>query len=270
MGRFVYGNALNDELDKLIKGANKFLFLVSPYIKLHDRLKDELRKLPHKESLSLMLLFGKNEDNVARSLKLEHLEFFKKEFPNVEIRHEPRLHAKYYANDSTSILTSMNLYDFSMINNIESGTVYDDRFNIGKKTGRVAYDYFLEVFDGATLLYHQSIDVKSSLGGLRKRYGSIRIMEDNLHRYYGGGTSRRYTNTTRTYQQNGYCIRTGQTIPFNIERPLSSEAYRTWSSFSNPDYPEDYCHYSGEASYGKTSYNRPVLQQYWRIARNHL
>jgi hypothetical protein len=42
MAEFITGNEINLELEKMIKNADKFLCLISPYIKLHDRLKAKL------------------------------------------------------------------------------------------------------------------------------------------------------------------------------------------------------------------------------------
>lgn len=44
-------------------------------------------------------------------------------FPNIEIRYNERLHAKFYQNDSHFIMTSMNLYDYSLAKNIEVGII---------------------------------------------------------------------------------------------------------------------------------------------------
>ncbi|WP_052461068.1 UvrD-helicase domain-containing protein [Psychroserpens mesophilus] len=59
----------------------------------------------------------------------------------------------------------------------------------------------------------------------------------------------------------GYCIRTGEEIPFNPDRPMSYNAYRTWALFENPDYPESYCHKTGKPSNGKTSLSHPILEE---------
>ncbi len=49
----------------------------------------------------------------------------------------------------------------------------------------------------------------------------------------------------------GYCIRSGVPIPFDIEKPLSYESYKKWSEYSNPDYQEKFCHFSGDPSDGR-------------------
>ena len=57
----------------------------------------------------------------------------------------------------------------------------------------------------------------------------------------------------------GYCIRTGEPIPFDPSRPFSWAAYKTWASFGDEDYPEKYCHKTGRPSHGRTSMSRPML-----------
>ncbi|WP_047547422.1 phospholipase D family protein [Psychroserpens sp. Hel_I_66] len=60
-------------------------------------------------------------------------------------------------------------------------------------------------------------------------------------------------------QKVGYCIRTGEEISYNPERPFSYNAYRTWVQFENYDFPENYCHKTGKTSNGKTSMANPIL-----------
>lgn len=78
----------------------------------------------------------------------------------------------------------------------------------------------------------------------------------------------RFANSANSKDKlNGYCIRTGKPIPYNPKRPLSNDAYESWSQFSNPDYPEKYCHYSGEPSKGDTSFAKPILYKNWKKAK---
>ena len=78
-------------------------------------------------------MFGKNEEDMSKSMKQEDFDFFK-QFPNIEILHENRLHAKYYANEPRAILTSMNSYGFSQNNNIEAGVLMEKK-SIASFTG---------------------------------------------------------------------------------------------------------------------------------------
>ena len=65
----------------------------------------------------------------------------------------------------------------------------------------------------------------------------------------------------------GYCIRTGVEIPFNIEKPMSYEAYKKWSDYGDQDYKEKFCHFTGEPSHGETSVSKPILKKNWKKAQ---
>jgi hypothetical protein len=66
---------------------------------------------------------------------------------------------------------------------------------------------------------------------------------------------------------NGYCLRTGLSIPFNVEKPMTNDAFKSWNKFGNADYPEKFCHFSGEQSNGETSVGRPILKKNWKKAK---
>ena len=105
MAQFLYGNGLNAALADLFKNAEEYLVLISPYIKLHERYKDELKSKLSVPNFQIQILFGKNEEDRSKSINDKDIEFFKT-FANVEIRYEKRLHAKFYYNEKASILTS--------------------------------------------------------------------------------------------------------------------------------------------------------------------
>lgn len=121
---FLFDNQLVAAIEDLIRKANKNLLLISPFIDLDARIKDALNEKKQNPDFQLLVLFGKNENNYYRSVKKDSFTFLK-EFPNVEIRYNERLHAKFYQNDFDFIVTSMNLYDYSLANNIEVGIQYN-------------------------------------------------------------------------------------------------------------------------------------------------
>lgn len=131
--QFLFDNQLIAELESLIKEAKHKLFLVSPFIDLDKRIQDALREKMTKHDFELHVLFGKNEDNLYKSIKKDSLDFLK-QFPNVQIRYNDRLHAKFYCNDFDYIMTSLNLYDYSLAKNIEVGIIgnYASKGLLGK------------------------------------------------------------------------------------------------------------------------------------------
>lgn len=117
---FLFDNQLISEMESLIKNSKNELLLISPFIDLDRRIKDALKEKIEKPKFKLRVLFGKNEKNLYKSVKKDSIEFLK-QFPDIEIRYEERLHAKFYLNDTHFIMTSLNLYDYSLAKNIETG-----------------------------------------------------------------------------------------------------------------------------------------------------
>lgn len=287
MAKFLRTTDVNAELARLIREAESEIVLISPFIKLHSSIRAALEVKKQRPEISLTIVFGKNADNISQSLGKDDFEFFR-EFSNVEIRYSELLHAKYYANESAAILTSMNLYDYSQNNNIEFGILL--KTNLVKDiavaiTGdgsldSQAYGYFQEeVIPQARVMFRREPQYDKGIAGtgLNKKYlGSVET-ENKLDALFGeknnaAKTARpvpkpSFRQTKPAVPATGYCIRTGTPIPFNIERPLSEDAYRSWSKFSNPDYPEKYCHFSGEPSNGETTFSRPVLNKNWARAK---
>jgi hypothetical protein len=83
--------------------------------------------------------------------------------------------------------------------------------------------------------------------------------EDNKKYFKKDYNESSYNQTEFRYQENGYCIRTGERIPFDPSRPFSYGAYQTWAIYSNWHFSENYCHRTGRQSNGRTSMANPVL-----------
>lgn len=118
--QFLFDNQLISEVESLIKNSKNELLLISPFIDLDNRIMAALNEKIKAPKFKLRVLYGKNENNIYKSVKKNSIDFLKK-FPDVEIRYEERLHAKFYLNDTHYIMTSLNLYDYSFAKNIECG-----------------------------------------------------------------------------------------------------------------------------------------------------
>lgn len=275
MSRFIYGSELNHCLIRLVKEAELSLIILSPFIKLHPDLKDELKAKVENHNLDVIVVFGKNENDISKSLSINEVEFFKR-FSNLEIRYEKRLHAKYYANEIESILTSMNLYEYSINNNIEFGVLSEQKL-IGKNNlDSQSIEYFNRVIDAAEIIYKQKAIFKKSFGGLRKSYEGVQVVKDNLNRFYESADLRKLepdlNNKKITFRKipHGFCIRTGKKIELNPKAPFSPDAYKSWNRYKNEKYPEKYCHFTGELSNGETSFAKPIMRKNWKEASKYL
>ncbi len=296
MAKFLEGNELNSEVARILENAKEQLILISPYIKLHDRYASVLKTKKDNSKFKITIVFGKNEEDISRSMKQDDFNFFK-EFPNIQIRYEKRLHAKYYANESAAIMTSMNLYSYSQDNNIEAGVLMTKTPLLGNFANKLwdgeegfdvsASKYFERVIEQSELLFHKTpqFDNGTFGTGLNKKYLSSKE-EDKLSDYFNNNPKYDAPNRrencyekkkvetpapTSNYQANnvqtGYCIRTGKPIPFNQKRPMTDSAYQSWMQIKNKDSPERFCHFSGEPSNGETSYAKPILRKNWNAAK---
>jgi len=54
----------------------------------------------------------------------------------------------------------------------------------------------------------------------------------------------------------GYCVRCGEPIEFNPNKPFCFDCLRIWANFANPEYPENYCHRCGKKT-DKVSMMKP-------------
>lgn len=113
MAKFLNTSATNYFLEELIKNTQDKLILISPFLKLNDRLK-ELLADKNRLKIDIRIVYGKNELQHEEINWLNELSFIRTSFCK-------NLHAKCYMNESGGIITSLNLYEFSQVNNNEMG-----------------------------------------------------------------------------------------------------------------------------------------------------
>lgn len=113
MTKFINTNATNYHLENLIKDASDRLILISPFLKLNDRIKDLLED-KNRLKIDVRIVYGKSELQPEEVNWLKELEFIRTSFCR-------NLHAKCYLSEKACIITSMNLYEFSQVNNYEMG-----------------------------------------------------------------------------------------------------------------------------------------------------
>jgi phosphatidylserine/phosphatidylglycerophosphate/cardiolipin synthase-like enzyme len=113
MAKFLNTSATNYYLEELIKQARERLIIISPFLKFNDRIK-ELLTDKDRMKIDVRLVYGKSELAPTEINWLRSLEFLRTSFCQ-------NLHAKCYLSEQLAIITSMNLYDFSQVNNNEMG-----------------------------------------------------------------------------------------------------------------------------------------------------
>ncbi len=120
---FLTGKTLSDTIYDTLFKAEKELIIISPYIQLGDYLKDNVfKQLLNNTKLHILIGFGKSTSNGEENCKREDIEYFLG-FPNITMVYIPQLHGQYYANEKQSVITSMNLLDYSLVNKVEFGVL---------------------------------------------------------------------------------------------------------------------------------------------------
>ncbi len=240
MAKFINTRKAVSEIEDLIKNAGERLILVSPYLKLSKDFKELLTYRNSKDKITTVI-FGKQELNPDEMKFLQGLRF-------VILKYNEDLHAKCYVNDDKMVITSLNLYEFSMANNKEMGVLIDKN---DPADSQLFEDAFKEV---------DYINQTSQRFELNAPKPTFTKQTENK-------SSKEKSTSLSTTTGKGFCIRTGVEIPFNVEKPLSYDAFKKWNEFGDPDYPEKFCHYSGEPSNGETSVSRPILKKNWKKAK---
>lgn len=115
MAKFLNTSATNYFLEELIKGAKDRLILISPFLKLNDRMK-ELLADKNRLKIDVRIVYGKSELQPEEINWLKELTYIRTSFCK-------NLHAKCYLNEELCIITSLNLYEFSQVNNNEMGVL---------------------------------------------------------------------------------------------------------------------------------------------------
>lgn len=113
MAKFLNTSGTTYHLEELIKNARDKLILISPFLKLNDRIK-ELLEDKNRMKIDIRVVYGKNELHPDEIQWLNGLNYVRTSFCK-------NLHAKCYLSETFCIVTSLNLYEFSQVNNNEMG-----------------------------------------------------------------------------------------------------------------------------------------------------
>lgn len=238
MAKFLTTTGISHELEQLIKKANEKLVLISPFLKINERIKLSLED-KNRMKIDIRVVYGKNELQPEENNWLKSMSSIRSSFCK-------DLHAKCYLNEHEAIITSMNLYEFSQINNNEMGILIEKEKDP---------ELYKDVYEEAQRLIRISDEL-------------IFTVEKALPKEKTSEKQESKNKVEKPIDKTmGYCIRTGSQIPFNVERPMNYEAYKSWSKYGDSDYPEKFCHFSGEESFGETSVGKPILRKNWKRAK---
>ena len=227
MAEFLTRNGINLKLEEIIKSAEKQLWIISPFLKINPQIK-ELLEDKDRFKIDIRVIYGKNDLRPEEKKWLASMASIRTSFRN-------NLHAKCYLNEKEALLTSMNLYEYSQVNNDEMGML------VSREQEPALYD---KIFDESGRIMRMSEEIRETVATVNP---SDEISE-------GPKPARDLANVEKP--QDGFCIRCKTTVQANPIQPYCKGCFGSWNRFKNPDYEEKHCHTCGIAM--TTTKNKPA------------
>lgn len=239
LGNSVVGGAVETLIDR----TQKALFIVTPYFKPWDRVARGIKVARSRNAEVVILLRGGEDRAKSAAAAADFIPH------GVKFGYLSRLHAKVYINEAEAILTSMNLYADSAQNSYEVAVRYtkaEDEEAYKQVAGQVM-DLIRRASEEAKVA---AVERAASVAPKAAPVASIAAVH-----------AARSAAVAPKPAAPGHCIRCNKALPFNPEKPLCPDCYKSWAKFSNPDYEEERCHRCGKAT--KASAAKPLCRPCW-------
>jgi len=237
MAKFLNTRKAVAAIEDLIKEAEEKLILISPYLKLSKDFKELLTYRNSKDKITTVI-FGKQELKPDEIKFLESLRF-------VILKFNEDLHAKCYVNDKQMIITSLNLYEFSMANNKEMGVLIDLKDQNDKSLYEDAFKE-IEYIDSTSEKFEFNVTNK-----VRPKL-----------------TKNKSNGTLKPTGDKGHCIRCNKTIKLNPLVPYCKTCYNIWKKHEDDEYQENHCHICGKDE--TTTMLKPTCYSCYKTNKNKL
>ena len=221
MAKFLTTTGVSYQLEEIIKNAKERLVLISPFLRVNERVK-ELLEDKDRLKIDVRVIYGKNELQPEENNWLESMTSIRTSFCK-------NLHAKCYLNENAALLTSMNLYEFSQVNNNEMGLL------VSKEEERELYEE----------IYEESMRIVRVSEEIRVTVARVETPENGGESQPREHSGTRNTRETSEIPEDGFCIRCEDAIPANPTQPYCKRCYASWKRYKNETYKEKNCHTCG-------------------------
>ncbi len=250
MAKFLNTTGVSYRLEEIIDKAKEKVVIISPYLKINDRLKGLLED-KDRMKIDIRVVYGKNELQPTESTWLQDLNSIRTTFLK-------NLHAKCYLNENYALITSMNLYEFSQVHNEEMGIL------VSREQEPKLYR---DIAEAAMQLIRKGEEVKLIVETVipSVETPAVAKAKSATPRAPKRSSSRKTKTTTTTLERpsSGHCIRCGESIPEAAEsKPFCAKDWRTWNRFKRDEFPEKFCHFCGQTS--DTSKGKPLCPDCFR------
>ena len=220
MAKFLTTTGISAQLEEIIKKAQDRLWLISPFLKITPRIKNLLEDT-NRLKIDARVIYGKNELQPEENIWLESMISIRTSFCK-------DLHAKCYLNENEALLTSMNLYEYSQVNNYEMGILI---------SREVEPELYEEIYQEARRILRASEEIHVTVARVTNT--------DTGSEQPPARETKENPQATLKTPASGFCIRCKADLAANPDKPYCNRCYRSWDRWKNPDYEEKHCHICG-------------------------
>lgn len=232
--------SLNATIANVMENARRHLVIISPFLKINQKMRASIQ-IALRRNVKLTVIYGKS------ALDRDTMDWLRS-LPYCNIGYVENLHAKLILNEEAAVMSSMNLYEFSQVNNEELGMI------AWMRDGRRE---FKDLLYEAVRLINLSVkqhgewnieDIDEPIRGKLRRE-AVFIPVDHL------------AEETVRERIICHCIRCGRSIPSDHPYPYCGRCLESWKQYMNPRYvePEGHCYICGCAC--RASAERPACAE---------
>ena len=241
----------NTWISHISEDARKHLVIICPYLRINEKLRRTI-EVADRKGVNLFVIYGKREFDEGTMTWLKGLR-------HSNIAYIKDLHAKLYMNEEMAVISSMNLYEYSQVNNEELGVL------CGKRQDRNEFkDITFQVMRmiGISEKEHGKWDIgdlDKPIRGLFKRSKGTEEFRTYVSGSDVGNRNEIPLEPIRVETEEKpeppvsetllcHCIRCGRVIPSTHDYVYCSRCMDSWQRYSNMRYvePEGHCYICGK------------------------
>ena len=228
-------DSINMEITQICEAARKHLVIICPFLKINDKLRKSL-ETAIRRNVKLTIIYGKNE------LDKDTLDWIKG-LTYCNLGFLQNLHAKVVLNEEAAVMSSMNIYEYSQVNNEEIGMLA--WMKDGKNEFRGLLYESIRIINASTkqLGKWDIEDIDKPLQGLVKKESFFVPVTELC-----GITEPEKPRIPESEKQLCHCIRCGRIIPAYHDFVYCGRCFESWKQFYNTKYieKEGFCYICGK------------------------
>jgi len=252
MAKFLDGPTVQSSLIDLIKNTERELFIISPYLKISQMMKNYLVSIDHK-NIPISIIYRSdfkinNDDNA-----------FFNDLNNLKLYHCENLHTKCFMNETMGIISTMNLHEHSQTHNWEMGIGFSK-----KEDNEIYTDVTKELkLMGPHLTRHA---LTKRVAEPQQKYHAAPVPKSPLHTVHKPTEAPKKglitTILDKVTGESAYCIRCGGGLQkFDLQKPYCDKCYASWARYKNGKYKEKFCHGCGrDDTKSPISFEKPTCR----------